>query len=301
MNWRSIGDVAAEVGVSPQTLRAWEKQDLLVPDRTPGGQRRYGPEHVSRARRIADLRQRHGWNPAAIRTSLSGPDDVPVPDEPADGGRLRRARLASGLSLKELAAMTDTSVSHLSSIERSVERASTQLIARITDALGVPMSSLASFTRTDASVVRADERATVVLEGGVQWEELLLPGHDLEPALLSIPPHGSSGGPYSRPGETFAFLMSGTLRFRVGGGLGDHAQVAEPIDVAEGDSVSFPSRTLISWENVGRKTARAIWIEVLSPKAWSDPMTRRIVRAASGFTPQEPAAGAEPERGADLR
>ncbi|MGW9212808.1 MerR family transcriptional regulator [Embleya sp. NPDC055664] len=296
MSWRTIGDVAAEVGVSPQTLRAWEKQDLLVPDRTPGGQRRYGPEHVGRARKIADLRRRHGWNPAAIRTSLGEPDpadtpppaaDGPAAEAPADGGRLRRARLASGLSLKELAALTGTSVSHLSSIERSVERASTQLIARITDALGVPMSSLASFTRTNASVVRADERASVVLEGGVQWEELLLPGHDLEPALLTIPPHGSSGGPYSRPGESFAFLMSGSLRIRVGGGLGDHERVAEPIDIAEGDSVALPSRTLISWENVGRKTARAIWIEVLSPKAWSDPMTRRIIKAASGFTPPD--------------
>ncbi|MFI1581133.1 MerR family transcriptional regulator [Embleya sp. NPDC020630] len=294
MSWRTIGDVAAEVGVSPQTLRAWEKQDLLVPDRTPGGQRRYGPEHVGRARRIADLRRRHGWNPAAIRTSLGEPDpadatppaaDEPAAEAPADGGRLRRARLASGLSLKELAALTGTSVSHLSSIERGVERASTQLIARITDALGVPMSSLASFARTNASVVRADERASVVLEGGVQWEELLLPGHDLEPALLTIPPHGSSGGPYSRPGESFAFLMSGSLRVRVGGGLGDHERVAEPIDIAEGDSVALPSRTLISWENVGRKTARAIWIEVLSPNAWSDPMTRRIIKAASGFTP----------------
>lgn len=289
MDWRTIGDVAAEVGVSPQTLRVWEKQQLLVPDRTEGGQRRYTAEHVSRARHIADLRQRHGWNPAAIRISLDGADTRQHTQVQAqvhtDGERLRRARIARGFSLTDLATATKSSVSHLSSIERGLDRATTRLVARITDALGIPMSGLADFKRTNASVVRADERATVVLAGGVQWEELVLPGHDLEPALLTIPAEGSSGGPYSRAGDTFALVLAGCITFRIGAGQEADAGEGGLIEVTAGDSVSVPARIQFSWENTGAEPARAVWIELLPPQSWSDPMTRRIIDAASGSKP----------------
>ncbi|MFI0418782.1 MerR family transcriptional regulator [Spongiactinospora sp. 9N601] len=287
MTGRSIGDVAAEVGVSPQTLRVWEKQRLLVPDRTAGGQRRYRPEHVELARRIADLRQSHGWNPAAIRTTLeAAADSGDGPAEPPPSGhRLRRARLARGLSLEELAERTGFSASHLSSIERGVDRASTRLIAEVADALGIPMSGLAAFRAADATVVRGHERATIVLEGNVQWEELVLPGRDLEPALLTIPPHATSGGAYARPGETFAFVMSGRIAFRIGGGKNDHDTGGRLVEVDAGDAISLPSRTLYSWHNPAAEPARALWIELLSPQSWANPMTRRIVQAASGLTP----------------
>jgi len=283
VNWRSIGDVASEIGVSPQTLRVWEKQQLLVPDRTEGGQRRYGPDHVLRARQIADLRQKHGWNPAAIKTSLDDTGAAPS-DHGSDGDRLRRARLAHDMSLSELAEKAGTSVAHLSSIERGVDMPSTQLIARLTDALGIPMSGLADFKQTSATVVRAEERATVDLKDGAHWEELAQPGHDLEPALLTLRPGGSSGGPYARPGETFAHVLTGTIRFRLGGGLADHDETGEVVEVGAGDSISIPSRTYLSWRNDTDADARALWIELLPPQAWSDPMTRRIIRAASGAT-----------------
>ena len=42
-----IGDLVSRYGVAPQSLRNWEQQGLMPPARrTPGGHRRYGPEHV---------------------------------------------------------------------------------------------------------------------------------------------------------------------------------------------------------------------------------------------------------------
>ncbi|MDQ6522608.1 MerR family transcriptional regulator [Nocardioides sp. LHD-245] len=286
-SWRTIGDVAAEVGVSPQTLRVWEKQELLVPDRTGGGQRRYTPDQVTRARQIAELRRRHGWNPAAIRISLTGAPPAAPAQQPAqpDGARLRRARLARGLSLATLARAADTSTAHLSSIERGLDRPSTQLVARLTDALGIPMSGLADFHATDASVVREGDRAPVQLENGAHWEELSMPGHQFEAAMLTIAPGGSSGGPYSRPGETFAHLLDGQVEFRLGGTSSDHEQTAEATTVGPGDSITVPPSIFLSWSNPGTVPARCLWFELLPPHAWSDPMTQRIVRAASGVTP----------------
>ena len=41
------GGLADRVGVSPESLRVWERQGLIPPaHRTPGGHRRYGREHV---------------------------------------------------------------------------------------------------------------------------------------------------------------------------------------------------------------------------------------------------------------
>ena len=42
-----IGPLADRFGVSPESLRVWERQGL-IPEahRTPGGHRRYGQEHV---------------------------------------------------------------------------------------------------------------------------------------------------------------------------------------------------------------------------------------------------------------
>lgn len=42
-------EVARRVGVSPETIRAWERRGLIDPVlRTPGGQRRYSESDVQR-------------------------------------------------------------------------------------------------------------------------------------------------------------------------------------------------------------------------------------------------------------
>ena len=44
----SIGKLAKAFGVSSESLRNWERQKLIPPSvRTPGGHRRYTPDHVT--------------------------------------------------------------------------------------------------------------------------------------------------------------------------------------------------------------------------------------------------------------
>ncbi|MGW4700464.1 MerR family transcriptional regulator [Streptomyces sp. NPDC004285] len=51
-----IGDAAAAAGTTPRALRLYEQRGLLPPpDRTPTGQRRYGPDDVARVRVVREL------------------------------------------------------------------------------------------------------------------------------------------------------------------------------------------------------------------------------------------------------
>jgi MerR family transcriptional regulator, heat shock protein HspR len=62
--------VAAELsGLHPQTLRAYEREGLLEPTRTPGGTRRYSGAEVDRLREISELADA-GLNIAGMRRVL---------------------------------------------------------------------------------------------------------------------------------------------------------------------------------------------------------------------------------------
>ena len=63
--------VAAEMAeLHPQTLRAYERDGLLSPFRTPGGTRRYSLRDVERLRLIRRLTQDEGLNLAGVRLVL---------------------------------------------------------------------------------------------------------------------------------------------------------------------------------------------------------------------------------------
>ena len=67
----SIRDVSTRLDIPKPTLRFWEKEfdEILVPLRTQGGQRRYTIEHMAIIKRIKRLRER-GKSLSGIRGSL---------------------------------------------------------------------------------------------------------------------------------------------------------------------------------------------------------------------------------------
>jgi MerR family transcriptional regulator/heat shock protein HspR len=60
-----ISAAAQLVGTHPQTLRFYERRGLIDPARSPGGQRRYSPEHLAQLANIQTLTG-EGFNLAAI-------------------------------------------------------------------------------------------------------------------------------------------------------------------------------------------------------------------------------------------
>ncbi|MFA1548256.1 MerR family transcriptional regulator [Actinomadura chokoriensis] len=66
----TVSELAAALGVRPSTLRHWDKEDLVVPDRDPAaGARRYTPAQVRDARIVHQLR-RAGYRIEPLRALM---------------------------------------------------------------------------------------------------------------------------------------------------------------------------------------------------------------------------------------
>lgn len=242
-----VGELAAAAGVSVQTIREWERRGLLKAERTPGGQRRFNSAALSRARDLAASRRRR--EQAAVAPGL--------PEGGADlartGARIRAARLQAGLSQSEAAKRVGISRSFLSTVERGQSGVSVRVLAEMADVFGIPMGEFAPVV-APTRVLHPTERPRTVLAGGVAWEELVTPGRALEPALLHMPAKTDSGGRITRPGETFVFVLAGTLVFQIDG-------TQEPLTVGDGDALLIEPTTAYAWHNPTTSTTRCLWVE----------------------------------------
>jgi len=85
----TIGEVAAMLGISPHTIRAWERRHLVVrPLRTVSGQRRYTADDVELLRQIKHERHVHGLS---MRVATMTAQGLVVPDAGETGGPGRAA------------------------------------------------------------------------------------------------------------------------------------------------------------------------------------------------------------------
>lgn len=62
----TVKDVAEVAGIHPQTLRNWERNNLIKPQRISGNQRVYAREDLEIIENIVELKER-GWNIQAIK------------------------------------------------------------------------------------------------------------------------------------------------------------------------------------------------------------------------------------------
>ena len=101
--FRTIGEVAAELGLAQHVLRYWETRfPQLKPLTRAGGRRYYRPDDVALARRIDELLNREGYTVKGVQQLLAREGVGPVA---AAGGpdlltqvRIVRDRLAAALS-----------------------------------------------------------------------------------------------------------------------------------------------------------------------------------------------------------
>jgi DNA-binding transcriptional MerR regulator len=251
-----IGEASRRVGVSPSSLRLWEREGLLRPARSDSRYRLYSEADLDHLRRIRRLRQVDRLNAPGIRRVLR--DTVTAghdAERRLDGRPLRRLRHQRGLSLRAASERAGLSVSFLSSLERGVSGASIASLQRLTAAYGTTLHELfGPAGEPRQRLVRAGERPVLRLgDAAVRIEQLARGAQQLEPQLFVLAPSATSDGSYAHEGEEFIYLLSGAVTVWVGND--ETYSLTDP-----GDALSFPSTLQHRWRNDASGETRLLWI-----------------------------------------
>ncbi|MCA8934473.1 MAG: proline racemase family protein, partial [Rhodospirillaceae bacterium] len=281
--------MARQTGVKPGALRAWEASGLLVPERTPSGQRRYGPEHIERIRRIDHLRKILGYNLNAIRTVLDDPhgpagNAAAAGERPSSGPdlatRLRALRRERQLTVRELARRAGVAASFISMIERKRATPSATTLSLLAHSFGITLGELFGSTVGDPGpVVRAGTgRVVTDLSPAIEIEQIHVGLGLMDSEVWTLAPGAHSQGSYAHSGEELVRVLDGTFEIALDGGA--------PVELHTGDTIHFKSEREHWWRNPGDRAARVLWVNVepgrLLPGARSmEPPYDQLVRACS--------------------
>jgi transcriptional regulator with XRE-family HTH domain len=181
------------------------------------------------------------------------------------GDKLKTARLKKKITLKELSEKSKVSTSQLSQVERNVSIPTVTNLMKIAEALNTNIGDLVPQQEEDSQpsspkrlakrppvgVVRKGERKKILLPTGSSYE-LLSPDlqHKLE-FIYIYHPVGKTTKIPSHEGEECGLVLEGTYKGIIGG----QETILEP-----GDSIYYDSTIPHTWEAIGDKDVKAIWV-----------------------------------------
>ncbi len=168
------------------------------------------------------------------------------------GTRIRGLRKRRGMTLAELAGLSELTAGYISQLERNLAYPSIPALFNIARSLGVTIQwFFASEANTnpedDGVVVRKNSRLSVHYEDGIV-DHLLTPtpNRQLEMLHSRFPPGTYSQQSYSHEGEEAGYLLSGSFELWVG---------ERHFQLNEGDSFSFSSQEPHRYGNTGEVDA----------------------------------------------
>jgi DNA-binding transcriptional MerR regulator/quercetin dioxygenase-like cupin family protein len=253
-----VTDVAHVIGVSASTLRLWELQGLIEPERTIGGQRCYTGAHLEQLRRIQRYRSEQGLNPAAIKAALEGeaePKQSSTRSEPDQiGKRVRHLRQSAGRTLVDVAGVAGVAVSALSTFERTSQGISLKLLHEVAATLNTTVSALSGTSdAAQRKLIRAGEWPQwPQTTPGVVIQVMADGRNQMDCHRFVLAPGVSSEGAYEHEGEEFLHVLSGQLEIVLGA---DEFHQLNP-----GDSLYFKSSLRHAWKNSFNGETVLLWI-----------------------------------------
>jgi len=246
------------LGVSPSSLRNWEKMGLIRASRSQGRYRLYSRGAVQRLREIKYLRTVQRVNPAGIAAILQSErrkrgGSSPQTHKPkAIAEELLRLRRKHGLTLAAVAQKTGASVSLLSSIERGYAKPSIATLQKLAKLYQTNVLSFFGDKDDPCRLVRPRDRKVLVPNPGVQMELLAFGKKAMEPHLFRIAPGADSGGSYSHEGEEFIYVLQGKIEVWI--------DEVEHFVLEAGDSLYFDSTEVHRWQSLSEKETMLLWV-----------------------------------------
>jgi len=253
-----IGEAARMLGVSPSSLRNWEKMGLITAARSGGRYRLYSRDALQKLREIKYLRTIQHVNPAGIAAILQN-DRGKKRQPPTRKHRpkpiaqeLLELRRKHGFTLATVAQKTRASVSLLSSLERGYAKPSIATLQKLAKLYRTNVLSFFGDKGDSRRLVRPRDRKVLVPNPGVQMELLAFGKKMMEPHLFRLAPGADSGGSYSHEGEEFLYVLQGKLEMWI--------DEVERFMLEAGDSLYFDSTEVHRWQSVGEKETILLWV-----------------------------------------
>lgn len=224
------------------------------------------------------------------------------------GERIRKARTAANLSVRELARQIDVSSSHVSQVERGLASFSVAALYKVVSILRISMDSLfedgpleqdadpstpgAGVTPQSpepvddsAIVLRAGARQVIPLSSGKRWERLTprpeVDGEFIEVVYAPSTGQSSHADFVQHKGREFGVIIQGSLTVEVGFDR-------EVLHV--GDSIAFDSHRPHRFWNATPEEVRAVWF-IMEPQSSGEPAHSR------GAASREAPGSATPSHG----
>jgi transcriptional regulator with XRE-family HTH domain len=194
------------------------------------------------------------------------------------GARMRAAREALGLSIRDISVATGLSVSMVSLVERGKASPSVGTIVAISDALGISMAGLFAAGPPPASPVvrRSEQRVHTTADGMTRRMVVSEPSLGIEISEHEYEPRGESAPVATHhSGYECGLVVSGSLTVEVDG---------EEHLLRSGDAIRFPSSAPHRFVNSSQVRSRAVWFNIRtwpgtgqdgSASAEPGPITRR--------------------------
>ncbi len=175
------------------------------------------------------------------------------------GSKLRYARKIKKLRLKDVATAVGCSESLLSKIECDKATPSLRTLHRIVSVLDTSIASLfADPSNSEVILYRNGERPVVVIDepkrpNAIRLERIVpyVDGRSLEGNIHVVAPGATNGGDIKHIGEEVGYVLEGRFELTVGN---------EIFRLKAGDSFFFHSELPHSYRNVGKVTARVLWV-----------------------------------------
>lgn len=171
------------------------------------------------------------------------------------GSRIRQLRLARGLTLNELASLTQTTAGYLSQLERELVDPSLSTLRKIARTLDVPLFSLLDSSDEAAMIIRRNKRQKVAFSDSNVILEILTPKSETSPEdvfvlTFELPVQKwSNDERVSHNVDECFYAQKGRLEVLVG----DTTYILE-----EGDSIYIRANTPHNIYNPGPETAVGI-------------------------------------------
>ena len=175
------------------------------------------------------------------------------------GPRLRLQRRLRRLRLKDLASKAGCSESLLSRIENGLVNPSLTTLHRLSQALGVNVSTLLEPVKEEICTVYGVGDGPTVLtgdeaEGDGSRADSIIPVHEkrvLEGLMITLPAHGPLCGPFRHDGEEVGYVISGAVELIVEG---------QTFIAKAGSTFFFESDRPHSYRAKGDEPALVVWI-----------------------------------------